>query len=655
MLLNGRGRKATRRFVTAVIAALTLAACGQSADKPAEDAAKEQAEPAFGVDRGASESMERLAEARRARAALPGHGIYKEACAACHDGGMAKAPHESMISMMTPEAILRSLTTGVMKENAAALDEAQKVQVAEYLSGKKMGEAKIAEPPICKADRSVFDVRDLPVGRNWGLTETNTRLIPAGARPLAKADFAALKLKWAFAYPGANRARSQPSLAGGAVHVGAQNGKVYALDQQTGCMRWTFETSGEVRTAIVIEPWTRGDKAANPRAFFGDTLGNVYAIEARTGKLIWRDRPDGHPNATITGSPSLFEGRLFVPVSSLETGPPTDPKYECCKFRGSVVAYDAATGKHAWQTYTIEQAPKLTGKNRSGTDNYGPSGAAVWNAPAIDAKRRQIYFGTAENLSSPATLTSDAMFAVDMDTGKVKWTHQGTANDAWNGACDTVHDDNCPKENGPDFDFGAATLLVTLSDGRDLVIGGQKSGEVHAVDPDTGKVVWQNQVGRGAIQGGVHFGMAAEGDTLFVGINDAPDGRTYKEPGRPGLYGVDMKTGQFIWKQPYAGAGCAGREFCHAGISQVVTAAPGLVLAGSMDGVLRIHDSATGQIAWQYDTAPPVMTVSGEEAHGGSLGGSSGAITANGMLFVNSGYGLYFHMPGNVMLVFGKD
>ena len=653
MIVETLGIRAVRAAAIAML--LVLAACGQQAETPVEAPAKPVAEPAFGVDKSASESMERLAEAKRAREALPGHAVYKEVCAACHDGGMPKAPHESMISMMTPEAIVRALTTGIMKDNAAGLSGEQKVQVAEYLSGKKLGEAKVQEPPKCAAERAVFDVNDLPVGRNWGLSPANTRLIPADARPLAKDDFARLKLKWAFAYPGANRARSQPSLAGGAVHVGAQNGKVYALDQQTGCLRWTAETSAEVRTAIVIEPWKKGDKNARPRAFFGDILGNVYAIDARDGTLLWRDRPDAHPNATITGSPSLNEGRLYVPVSSLETGPPTDPKYECCKFRGSVVAYDAATGKHIWQTYTIAEAPKLTGKNRSGTDNYGPSGAAVWNAPALDLKRKQIYFGTAENLSSPATLTSDAMFALDMDTGAVKWTDQGTANDAWNGACDTVHDDNCPKENGPDFDFGAATLLVNLSDGRDLVIGGQKSGQVHALDPATGKVVWQNQVGRGAIQGGVHFGMAAEGDSLFVGINDAPDGRTYKEAGRPGLYALDMKTGLFIWKQPYTGAGCTGREFCHAGISQVVTAAPGVVLAGSMDGVLRVHDSATGHIVWQYDTAPPVMTVSGEEAHGGSLGGSSGAITANGMLFVNSGYGLYFHMPGNIMLVFGKD
>jgi polyvinyl alcohol dehydrogenase (cytochrome) len=636
----------------AVVAAamVALAACGDGEPEAPADGDH----PAFDVDQSASESMQRLVEAQKAREAMPGRPIFEQACADCHQGGMPKAPHASMISMMTPEAIVRTLTDGVMKDEASGLSPEEKVQVAEYLAGKKMGEVKTVEPPVCEADRSVFDFADLPVGRNWGLQVTNTRLVPESAKPLSKADFGELELKWAFAYPGANRARSQPSLAGGAVHVGAQNGKVYALDQKTGCMRWTFQASGEVRTAIVIEPWEKGDAQARPRAFFGDILGNVYAIDILDGTLLWRDRPDDHPNATITGTPSFFEDRLYVPVSSLETGPPTDPAYECCKFRGSVVAYDAASGEKRWQTFTVDKKPAVTGQNRSGTDMYGPSGAAVWNAPAVDPKRRQVYFGTAENLSSPATLTSDAIFALDLDTGAVKWTFQGTPNDAWNGACDTVHDDNCPEENGPDFDFGAAAILASLSDGRDLVIGGQKSGEVHALDPETGEVVWQNQVGRGAIQGGVHFGMAAEGDVLFVPISDAPDGRTYDEPARPGLYALDMKTGQYLWKQPYEGAGCNGREFCHAGISQAVTAAPGLVLAGSMDGVLRVHDSATGEIVWQHDTAPPVMTVSGEEAHGGSLGGSSGPMTANGMLFVNSGYGLYFHMPGNVMLVFGR-
>ncbi|MFN3231768.1 MAG: PQQ-binding-like beta-propeller repeat protein [Alphaproteobacteria bacterium] len=631
-----------------------LLACGEPSAPPASEELPPTNTDFLAADLDASESMQRLVEARAAREAMPGRPVFEEVCASCHDEGLAHAPHTTMIQMMTPAAILRSLTDGVMKDEAAALTDQQRTVVAEYLAGRTFEDAATVAPPQCESDRSQFDYADMPIGQNWGIQITNTRRIPESANPLPAEAFDALELKWAFAYPGANRARSQPSLAGGAVHVGSHSGIVYALDRETGCVRWTFQASGEVRTGIVFDRWSAGDETAEIKAYFGDILGNVYAINAVTGELVWRDRADPHPNTTITGTPSLHKGRLFVTVSALETGPPIDPAYECCKFRGSLVAYDAATGDRQWQAFTVFEEPSVTGQNRSGTDMYGPSGAGTWNAPAIDVARNQIYFGTAQNLSSPATQTSDAVFAVDMDTGDVNWVFQGTPGDAWNGACDTVNDDNCPVENGPDFDMAAGIVLASLSNGLDLVIGAQKSGMVHALDPDSGEIVWQNKVGRGGIQGGVHFGMAADGDTLYVPVTDMPDGREYAEEARPGLYALDMKSGDFLWKQPAPTDVCQGRAFCHPGISQVATAAPGYVMAGAMDGVLRVHDSATGDLIWSYDTTAPVETVSGEVAAGGSLGGSSGPITAHDMLLVNSGYGLYFHMPGNVLLVFGR-
>lgn len=604
------------------------------------------------ADLEAEGSMEQLNRAGAARETMPGKPLFEEACAFCHAGQVAKAPHESMLSMMTPEVLLFSMTDGVMKDEAAALTDDERVLIAEYLAGAEMGGVPTDLAPRCMGAPARFDHDRPPFSPYWGITPANTRFIPAEKAQLTAADLPNLKLKWAFAYPGANRARSQPSLAGGAVHVGSHSGKVYALDEETGCIRWTFQASGEVRTGIVIDPWEPGDQTARPRGYFGDILGNVYAIDLIDGTLIWRDRADDHANTTITATPTLVEGRLIVAVSALETGPPTDPAYECCTFRGSIIAYDAATGARAWQTFTIDEPLVLQGQNRSGTDQYGPAGATVWNTPAIDLKRRQLYFGTGQNLSSPATLTSDAIFAIDLDDGAVNWTFQGTPNDAWNGACDTVNDDNCPVENGPDFDFGAAAILAQDADGRDVVLGGQKSGVVHALDPETGVVLWQNQVGRGGIQGGIHFGMAAGDGTVFVPINDMPDGRTYDQEARPGLYAVDIKTGQYKWQAPAPDDVCGERDFCHPGISGAITALPGLVMAGAMDGVLRIHDADTGGVLWQYDTTQPVETVSGDMAQGGSMSGGSGPVAANGRLFVNSGYGLYFKMPGNVLLVF---
>ena len=137
--------------------------------------------------------------------------------------------------------------------------------------------------------------------------------------------------------PHHTRARSQPAIAGGAVYVGSQNGSVFALDRETGCIRWTFNTVAEVRNAIVIEPWVAGEKV-RPSLFFGDITGNVYAVDAVSGELRWRDRPDDHPSLTLTAAPVLHNGTLYVPLSSLEVTQAADPAYACCTFRGGVAA-----------------------------------------------------------------------------------------------------------------------------------------------------------------------------------------------------------------------------------------------------------------------------------------------------------------------------
>jgi polyvinyl alcohol dehydrogenase (cytochrome) len=602
----------------------------------------------------AADNAQGLADEQRAREEMPGKAIYQAMCDTCHDGTVARSPHTDMIAMMTPESILASITDGVMKEQAANLTDEQRTLVAEYLAGQPFGQPA-QPPPLCAATAAAFDLGAPPRFAAWGMQVANTRYIPSEDGGLDAANLDGLRLKWAFAFPGANRARSQPTVAGGAVLVGAHEGAVYALDRNTGCVRWRFPASAEVRTGIVVEAWQPGDIDAQPKAYFGDHLGNVYAVNARSGELAWRRRADDHPNATITATPTLFEGTLYVAVSSLEVAIAVDPLVECCRFRGSILALDAATGEERWRTYSIAEAPRVRGQNPSGTDMYGPSGAAVWNSPAIDAERRQLYFGTAENASSPATATSDAVIALDVDTGAVRWSFQGTANDAWNQSCDTEHDDNCPVENGPDFDFGAAVMLVTTKGGRDLVIGGQKSGIVHALDPDTGAVVWQARVGRGGIQGGVHFGMAAADGVLFVPISDMPDGRAYPDPARPGMHALDLEDGTPLWSALIEEDRCQGRDFCHQGVSQAITLAGDLVLAGGMDGVLRAHDRATGEVLWEHDTSGTVDTVAGVSARGGSLGGAAGPVVDDGLLLVSSGYGLYFHMPGNVLLAFEND
>lgn len=582
-----------------------------------------------------------------AKQAMPGRPLYDQACGACHDGAVKKAPHRDMLGLMTVETILRSLTDGIMREEAAMFSDEQKVLVAEYLAGAEMG-TTAAAIPSCPEDVPAIDAAAIAAAQNWGFDLGNTRHIPAATASLSHADLSKLAPRLAIRFPGANRARSQPTIAAGTLFVGSHSGLVYALDQDTGCARWTYPASAEVRTGIVLAPGAGDD--APPLALFGDVLGYAYAVNAVTGEGIWQHRPDDHPNATITGTPTLHDGRLYVPVSALEVSLAVDPYYECCTFRGSVAAYDARSGEMRWQSYTIAQPAVVQSQNRAGTDMRGPSGAVIWNSPSIDVKRNQLYVGTGENMSSPATGTSDAIFAMDLDNGAVNWVFQATANDVWNVACDTEADHSCPPENGPDFDFGAATLFVTTSEGRDLVLGGQKSGVVHALDPDSGAVVWQNQVGRGGIQGGVHFGMAASGDTLFVPISDMPDGREYPTPAKPGLHAVDLRTGALKWYTPNPDR-CEGRLHCNNGISQAVTAAGDLVYAGAMDGILRVHDAETGAVLWEIDTTGNYRSITGEETFGGSFGGSAGPVVHGGNLLLSSGYGIYNHMAGNLLLV----
>lgn len=599
----------------------------------------------------AADAYRDKADALAPQVQATGARVYAEICSSCHEAGLNRAPQRFILEQMTPESVHRALTSGVMQPVGAGLSEDERLSVAQFITRRRFGEGASAEPRRCAAGEAAFDMSAPPAFTGWGLDPANTHAIPAAVSGLSRTDVPRLKLKWAFAFPNALRARSQPAIAGGAIFVGSHNGTVYALDIRTGCARWTYAASSEVRTAIVVSPWTAGDAQARPLAYFGDLVGNAYAVDALTGKEVWKVAVEDHPSRTLTGTPVLHDGTVYVPISSLEEGGAAKADYACCTFRGSLLALDAATGKQKWRTYMVDE-PRLTGKSDAGSDKYGPSGVALWNSPAIDARRGQLYIATGDNYSSPATGLSDSIVALDLATGRIKWHYQALGDDAWNGSCDEAHKPNCPDENGPDHDFGAAALLARGRDGHDYVIAGQKSGWAWGLDPDTGALVWKQRVGRGGVVGGIHFGLAANDGVAFVPVSDVPDGRQHDIAAQPGIYALDVATGARVWSAPSADNVCNGRAFCHPGYGGSLTATNGLVLAGANDGFVRIYDAADGKVIWETDTTGQYVTVDGSTAHGGSIGGGAAPIAYHGMLIANSGYGFAGKMPGNVLLVF---
>ena len=245
--------------------------------------------------------------------------------------------------------------------------------------------------------------------------------------------------------------------------------------------------------------------------------------------------------------------------------------------------------------------------------------------------------------------------ALAMDTGRIVWVHQALAGDAWTTACfgpDTAGKENCPEKAGPDYDFGAAPALVTLDDGRRLVVAGQKSGTLHAVNAENGSPVWSMRAGEGGVLGGIEWGFATDGRSAFVALSNAFE----KKPGEAGgLLSVNLADGKPRWTAPPSADTCGTRVGCNTGQPAAVSAIPGVIFSGALDGHLRAYDAASGKVIWDVDTARAYLTtVNGVPAKGGGLNGP-GATVAGGMLFVNSGYGSIGFMAGNAILAFSVD
>ncbi len=599
--------------------------------------------------------------------AQDGATIYKERCASCHDMPEGRVPALSAIKAMSGEAVYVALTSGIMKTRAEGLSTPQIFSLLGYIA--PTGGTQTAAPTLartCKGDAASPMQENAPQWNGWSSSVTNSRFQDAASAGLTAAGLPKLKLKWAFNLGAVTSARSQPTIVGGHVFIASLTGAVYSLDASEGCTEWGFKADSGPRGGVTI-----GEVAGTRAAFFADSGATVYALNAQSGALLWKVHPVDHYATMATAGPQVYKGVVYQAFSSFEEALGPDPNFECCTFRGSVVALDAATGKTLWQTFTIPETAKPVRKNAAGKQQLGPSGAGVWSTPTIDEQLGVLYVATGDNYSDPPTATSDAILAMDLKTGKLLWSRQLTEKDAFNTGCTVPGNTNCPEAKGPDFDFGQPPILVRLSEGRRVLVIAQKSGLVHAVDPDHvdpkqgAAILWQTRAGAGSALGGSQWGSASDGQKVYVAISDvgiggvadpkSPAGfRLTLDPNKGGgLHALNLATGKIVWSakpKPCA----ADRTDCSPAQSGAVTAIPGVVFSGSMDGHLRAYSASTGEVLWDTDTAREFKTVNGEPAHGGSLDGAGPAVV-NGMVFVNSGYSQWGGMPGNVLLAFSVD
>jgi polyvinyl alcohol dehydrogenase (cytochrome) len=440
-----------------------------------------------------------------------GEAIYRQRCAGCHDTISARIPPRDALQKMSPARILRTLDFGAMMSIAYPLRRDEREAVAEYL-GKGSDDPALPATAYC-ADRTVrINAKPAVEWNGWSPVAGNRRYQESAG--LTPDQVRRLELKWAFAFNGDITAFAQPTVIDDELFVGSASGIIHAMNVATGCLHWTFEANGPVRSAIVAV--RLGQRYA---LLFSDQVGWFYSVDAEAGRLLWKKRVEDHEATRLTGAAAVYNGVVYIPVASWEETRALGPSYPCCTFRGSVVALRVTDGSLVWKTYTIGEAARPLEKSRAGTLQWGPSGAGVWATPTVDPKRNVLYVTTGDNYSSPPTATSDAVMALDIASGRMVWSKQVTSGDAYNTACGD-QGANCPAEKGPDFDFGSSALLVKSGD-RELVIAGQKSGVVTAFDPDrNGEIVWQVRVGKGGVNGGVQWGMASDGKNVYAAVSD---------------------------------------------------------------------------------------------------------------------------------------
>jgi polyvinyl alcohol dehydrogenase (cytochrome) len=471
----------------------------------------------------------------------------------------------------------------------------------------------------------------------WGIAGqdlSNTRSQPA-EQTISTANVKGLNSKWVFTTGG--DVSATPTVDGDAVYFPDGGGNLFAVQKDSGQLIWSHKISeyDGVEGAISrVSPAVDGNQV-----IIGDILNsnqlhngaNVISVDRHTGTIQWMTQVDTHPAAIITGSPVIFDGMVYIGVSSNEESLAANPAYPCCSFRGSIVALDEKSGAMLWKTFDMPDNNAQPG---------GYSGGAIWQPPAIDPKRGALFVGTGNNYTAPADVEAcqkatprancaaaddlfDTALALDLKSGQIKWAKRLQGLDTFTGACGfgttppVSGNPNCPVPSSPDFDFGGSGPNLV----GNIVGFGQKSGIYWALNPDDGNVVWSTPVGPGAALGGIEWGTATDGQRIYVAISNSDHlPYTLVPSGQHITWGawsaLDVATGKILWQtaDPTVGTIDTGS----------VSVANGVMYAGSYSGQMYALDTKTGRILWNF-------------ASGGSV--IDGPSIVNGVVYWGSGYG----------------
>lgn len=602
--------------------------------------------------------------------ALPhaGQAVYRTYCAACHDNPeVSKSPAKSTLEAMSFQTLEFSLTQGKMQEQGAALSPETRGQLISYLTGKTERTVETwSQAMACKSARAL-DARAAPAISTFGFDPRQTRTLSARQTGLTRTALTKLDLAWAIAFPDVTMMRAQPAVVGKSVFLPvAEAAALYAFDVSDPakpCVKWVYRTRGgaPLRTSPAYGIIADG----RPVLAFAGLDSTVHVLDARTGQALWTKNVAVYSYSMTTGTPTVLKDRIIVPVSQFEISVGGDNKVSCCSNHGVVLSLDPKTGEQQWRYDTMPDATPVKADRGDGKPLLGPSGAPIWNSPLVDEKRGLIYFGTGEANSPPAHHNTDALIAIRLKDGTEAWSMQATANDIFTIGCGPNPPPermNCVKETVfRDVDFGASVVLAKLKNGRELLLAGQKSGTLWALEPQTGKVVWRRDIGSGGPMGGIHWGIAFQDDVIFAPISNVgrqiPGHATFSPDLQVGMYAVDANTGEFKWHYTVK-PDCAGDRGKKAprcervyGFSGAPTIIDGTVLQGSLDGRLFVLDGKTGDELWRYDALRDFQTLNGVPGKGGAFD-AVGIVGVNGLVLTGSGYGMFGQAEGNVLLAF---